>query len=355
MYYFQIIILFVINLYITSMNRLSLLLVVITITSCHKASNSTPAIAPGNVVINAVVSTDSSGNVNFTASASDAVSYDFDFGNGIIQTIPSGITTYKYTASGAYTVNVIAKSASGLSSSANIQITVAVKLNLVWSDEFNTPGSPDPTKWTYDLGAGGWGNNELEYYTSRIDNAVVSNGTLKIIAKKENYSGSNYTSARLLTKGLYSFKYGRIDVSAKLPASTGTWPAIWMLGNNISTAGWPACGEIDIMEQNGNNKNIIYGTLHYPAQVNQYGDGTTTSITNAATTFHKYSAIWLPATIQLLVDDVVYYTLPNKSSLPFNQNFFIILNVAMGGTLGGTIDPAFTTNQMEIDYVRVYQ
>ncbi|PZX62860.1 family 16 glycosylhydrolase [Hydrotalea sandarakina] len=314
-----------------------------------------PNQAPGSVKITAVVATDSSGNVSFTASATNAVSYDFDFGNGIIQTIPSGITTYKYTSSGTYTVNVIAKSASGLTSSANIQVTVAVKLNLVWSDEFNTPGSPDPTKWTYDLGAGGWGNNELEYYTSRTDNAVVSNGTLKIIAKKESYSGSSYTSARLKTQGLYAFKYGRIDVSAKLPASIGTWPAIWMLGNNISTVGWPACGEIDIMEQNGNNKNIVYGTLHYPQQVNQYGDGATTSVANASTVFHKYSAIWSPTTIQLLVDDVVYYTLPNNSNFPFNQNFFIILNVAMGGTLGGTVDPNFTTDQMEIDYVRVYQ
>lgn len=314
-----------------------------------------PNQAPGSVKITAVVATDSSGNVSFTASATNAVSYDFDFGNGVIQTIPSGVTTYKYTSSGTYTVNVIAKSASGLTSSANIQVTVAVKMNLVWSDEFNTPGSPDPTKWTYDLGAGGWGNNELEYYTSRTDNAIVSNGTLKIIAKKESYSGSNYTSARLKTQGLYAFKYGRIDVSAKLPASIGTWPAIWMLGNNISTVGWPACGEIDIMEQNGNNKNIVYGTLHYPQQVNQYGDGATTSVANASTAFHKYSAIWSPTTIQLLVDDVVYYSLPNNSNFPFNQNFFIILNVAMGGTLGGTVDPNFTTDQMEIDYVRVYQ
>jgi len=314
-----------------------------------------PNQAPGSVKITAVVATDSSGNVSFTASATNAVSYDFDFGNGVIQTIPSGVTTYKYTSSGTYTVNVIAKSASGLTSSANIQVTVAVKMNLVWSDEFNTPGSPDPTKWTYDLGAGGWGNNELEYYTSRTDNAIVSNGTLKIIAKKESYSGSNYTSARLKTQGLYAFKYGRIDVSAKLPASIGTWPAIWMLGNNISTVGWPACGEIDIMEQNGNNKNIVYGTLHYPQQVNQYGDGATTSVANASTAFHKYSAIWSPTTIQLLVDDVVYYSLPNNSNFPFNQNFFIILNVAMGGTLGGAVDPNFTTDQMEIDYVRVYQ
>ena len=121
-------------------------------------------------------------------------------------------------------------------------MNVAVALTLVWSDEFNVPGSPDPTKWGFDIGGGGWGNNELEYYTNRQANAVISNGTLKIIALKEVYNGSSYTSARMLSNNLYSFKYGRIDVRAKLPASTGTWPAIWMLGNNIATAGWPGCG-----------------------------------------------------------------------------------------------------------------
>ncbi len=312
---------------------------------------------PTNLTVNAVVVADSSGNVNFTASANNAVSYDFNFGDGVIQTIASGVVTYKYTSSGTYSVSVIATSASGQTISQTISVTVVVKLNLVWSDEFNTPGSPDPTKWGYNIGtgSGGWGNNELEYYTNRTDNAVVSNGTLKIIAKKENYSGSNYTSARLLTQNLYSFKYGKIEVRAKLPAGLGTWPAIWMLGNNINAVGWPACGEMDIMEARGSELNKIYGTLHYPTQVNTYGDGSSTLISNATTDFHRYAAIWTASSIQLLVDDVVYYTLPNTSSLPFNQNFFIILNVAMGGNFGGSVDPAFTSAQMEIDYVRVYQ
>ncbi len=332
------------------------LLLLLAFFSCSKGSapNNT-ATAPTNLQVTANVSADSSGNVQFTATAINAASYDFDFGNGSIQTIPSGIVTYKYTASGKYDVNVIAKSAAGLTSNYTLQVNVAVKLSLVWSDEFDTPGSPNPAKWGYDLGAGGWGNNELENYTSRIDNAVVSNGTLKIIAKKEAYNGSSYTSARLLTKGLFSFQYGRIDIMAKLPAATGTWPALWMLGNNISTAGWPACGETDIMEQSGSAKNTIYGTLHYPTQQNQYGDGSTTNITSASSSFHKYSSIWTASSIQLLVDDAVFFTLPNKSSLPFNQPFFIIFNVAMGGNFGGTVDPNFTQDQMEIDYIRVYQ
>jgi beta-glucanase (GH16 family) len=195
----------------------------------------------------------------------------------------------------------------------------------------------------------------LEYYTNRQANVVVSNGTLKIIAQKESYSGSAYTSARMLTNNLYSYEYGRMDVRAKVPASTGTWPAIWMLGNNIASVGWPACGEIDVMEQSGSAKSTIYGTMHYPTEAGQYGDGSTTTVTNASSAFHVYTALWTHNSIQLSVDSVVYYTLVNRPGIPFNQSFFIILNVAMGGNFGGTVDPAFTTDSMEVDYVRIYQ
>jgi len=330
----------------------------IALSSCGKKGSPAPAnVPPSNLTVNVVVSSDSSGNVAFTASATNAVSYDYDYGNGTFATVPNGSVTYKYPAAGTYTVNVIAKGSSGLTISQSTQVTVVLKTSLLWSDEFDTPGAPDASKWGYDIGtgSGGWGNNELEYYTSRPDNVIISNGTLKIIAKKESYNGSAYTSARMLTQNKFSFQYGKIEIRAKLPAGTGTWPGIWMLGNNIATAGWPACGEIDIMEQNGSSKNTIYGTMHYPTQKNQYGDGGTTTITTASSDFHRYAAIWSAASIQLLVDDVVYYTLPNTSGIPFNQNFFIILNVAMGGNFGGTVDPAFTTDQMEIDYIRVYK
>ena len=234
---------------------------------------------------------------------------------------------------------------------------VAVALKLLWADEFNIPGSPDPLKWGFDTGtgSGGWGNNELEYYTNRPANVVISNGTLKIIAIKESYGGSQYTSARILTNNLFSFDYGKIEVRARLPASTGTWPAIWMLGNNLPTAGWPACGEIDIMEQSGNQKSTIYGTLHYPTEANPYGDGATITNTTANTDFHIYTALWTPSSIQLSVDSTVYYTHENNPRLPFNQPFFIVLNLAMGGNFGKTVDPNFATDQMEVDYVRVYQ
>jgi beta-glucanase (GH16 family) len=337
------------------------ILAIVLLAACSKGGSGSTSSGSGqplgDLSIKAVVNPDSSGNVSFTASAANASSYDFDFGDGHLQTVPSGVVTYKYAASGSYSVNVVATGTGSQAKSVSTTVNVTLKSSgLIWADEFNTPGAPDPSKWTYDIGTGsnGWGNNELEYYTSRSSNVYVSNGTLKIVANKEAYNGSAYTSARMRTQGLYSFQYGRIDVSAKLPASMGTWPAIWMLGNNINTVGWPACGEIDIMEQNG-QKSTIFGTLHYPTEKNPYGDGGSTTLSSASTGFHLYSAIWSAANIQLLVDNNVYFTLPNTGSIPFNQNFFILLNLAMGGNFGGAVDPAFTTDTLEIDYVRVYQ
>lgn len=322
--------------------------------SCSKDDGTNQSIIPSNLTVNAVVSTDNSGNVSFTAMATNAVTYDFDYGNGVFQTVASGIVTYKYPASGTYTVNVIAKSSTGNTVSKTVQVTVSVAMSLVWSDEFNTAGAPDPSKWGYDIGAGGWGNAELQYYTNRPENAVVQGGSLKITAIKENFSGSAYTSARLLTKGKFSFKYGKVEARAKLPAGVGTWPAIWMLGNNISTVGWPDCGEIDIMEHRGSELNKIFGTLHYPGHSGGNANGSTKIISNATTEFHKYSMEWSAAFIKIYVDDQLFHTFANSSSVPFNQDFFLILNVAMGGTFGGSVDPAFTDASMEIDYIRVY-
>ena len=325
---------------------------------CSKGGDSgtgTTDVGPSNLTVTPTVSTDNSGNVSFKATATNAVSYEYDFGNGQYQTSTTGSVTYKYTASGTYTVTVKAKSSTGKTISASTNVTITVALSLIWSDEFNTAGAPDPSKWGYDIGAGGWGNSELQYYTNRVDNVLVSNGTLKIIAKKESYSGSNYTSARLLSKGKFSFQYGKVEVSAKLPAGAGSWPAIWMLGDNFATAGWPTCGEIDMMEQKGSDMNRIYSTLHYLGHSGSGGIGSSFLINNVTTEFHKYGLIWSSTSLQFLVDDVVYYTFLNSSSLPFNQNFFMILNLAMGGNFGGTVDPAFSSALMEVDYVRVYQ
>ena len=323
--------------------------------SCKKDSDSTSNVAPTNLTVTADVSTNNSGNVSFVASATNATTYDYDYGDGTFQTVASGSTTYKYSASGTYSVNVIAKSASGLTISKSIQVTVTVVTSVFWSDEFNTDGAPDPTKWGYELGAGGWGNSELQYYTGRPENAVVQGGVLKIKLIKENYSGSNYTSARLISKGKFAFTYGKVDISAKLPAGGGTWPALWMLGANITNAGWPDCGEIDIMEHKGNELNKIYGTLHYPGHFGGNGNGATTMISNATTAFHKYTLDWSAAAIKIYVDDVLYHTVANSNAIPFNQDFFLLMNVAMGGTFGGNVDPAFTNATMEVDYIRVYK
>ncbi|NDB53567.1 MAG: glycoside hydrolase family 16 protein, partial [Chitinophagaceae bacterium] len=162
------------------------------------------------------------------------------------------------------------------------------------------------------------------------------------------------TSARLLTRNKFSFKYGRVDARAKLPVGAGTWPAIWMLGANFGTVGWPACGEIDIMEHRGNDPNRIHGTVHYTGNSGGGGIGGTTLSSNVSSTFRVYSIEWNDQSIKFMIDDVVYFTFPNTSTLPFNQPFFLILNVAMGGNFGGTVDPAFSNSTMEIDYVRVY-
>lgn len=333
------------------------LLVLFALTSCNKKNNSgTGDQLPSNLTVSAIVNPDNSGNVSFTATATNTVLFTFSMGDGgVNQLTTTGLLTYRYPSSGTYTVTVVAKSATGQTISKSITISVTVVLSVVWSDEFDTPGLPDASKWGYDIGAGGWGNNELQYYTNRVDNASVSGGTLKITAKAESYSGSQYTSARLLTKAKYSFKYGKIEARAKLPAGVGTWPAIWMLGDNISSVGWPACGEIDVMEHVGSQLNKIYATLHHPGHSGGNGDGSTTIISNATTAFHLYAMEWSATTIRFLVDDVPFYTFSNTSSLPFNQNFFIILNVAMGGNFGGPVDPGFVSAAMEIDYVRVYQ
>ncbi len=324
--------------------------------SCSKGSPvvTTIALAPSNLIISALV--DSTGSVNVKATALNAVSYDIDFGNGVIQTVPSGVVKYKYPAAGTYTINIVAKSVSGQIVSANTNVTVAIKLSLFWSEEFNTDGAPDPAKWGYDTGngSGGWGNSEQEFYTTRPQNVIVSNGTLKITALKENYNSFNYTSARLLSQNKFAFTYGKVEFRAKLPTGLGPWPALWLLGSNINTISWPACGEIDVMEQNGGNSNKIYGTLHYPGHSGGNANGASVLISNPSE-FHLYSLDWTSAAIKISVDGQVYQTVVNSGSLPFNHDFFLILNMAMGGTFGGSIDPAFTKATMEVDYIRIYK
>ncbi len=324
--------------------------------SCSKKSTSGNVILqPANLTVTADVSANGSGRVQFTAVASNATSYEFAFGDGVYQIVPSGVVTYDYTSSGNYSVSVTAKNIAGQIIK-SIDVNVVKIPQLIWSDEFNTTGTVDGAKWGFDIGTGvgGWGNNELQYYTNRSSNAFVADGLLHINAIKESFGGSGYTSAKLLTKDKFSFKYGKVEVRAKLPEGIGTWPAIWMLGNNIGSVGWPACGEIDIMEHKGSDPNRIFSTVHYPGHFGGGGLGSTLIINDASTSFHVYSTEWSASSINFFVDSQLIYSFPNQSTLPFNQHFYIIMNVAMGGTFGGSVDPAFTNSSMEVDYVRVY-
>lgn len=318
---------------------------------------------PSNLIINHEVvgantsnpNGDGTGVVNFSVSADNATSYRILIGSTTINST-TGIFSHTFTQSGTntYTIYVSAYNGSKFISASKV-ITVYIISTITWADEFNTDGPPDPSKWGYELGAGGWGNNELQYYTNRPENVTVQGGVLKINLLKENYLGSNYTSARIVTKGKYSFKYGRVDIRAKLPAGGGTWPALWMLGANYETNPWPACGEIDIMEHVGNNLNKIYATLHSPGNFGANGNGSTVNISNATTEFHIYSVDWNATTIKFYVDNVLFYTYNNSSTTPFNNPFFFIVNCAMGGNFGGAVDPNFTASTLEVDYIHVYQ
>lgn len=327
-----------------------------TITSCEKKDDDSAQGVPVQMTLTGVPRPDGSGNVDFAASATDAVTYEYNFGNGIYQNVASGTVTYKYPAAGNYTITATAKNAAGQTTTKSIQVSVTLTATgaLLWSEEFDNNGAPDPTKWGYDLGAGGWGNLELENYTNRPENSIVSGGTLKINAIREAYNGSPFTSARLLTKNKFSFTYGRVEVRAKLPTGVGTWPAIWMLGSDVDTNPWPACGEIDIMEHLGREQNKIYGTLHYPNHSGAGANGATTTVTDA-TEYHVYALDWTAESVKISVDGVVFHTVPNSTSIPFNHDFFIILNVAMGGNFAGPVDAAVNGGTMEVDYVRVYR
>lgn len=235
---------------------------------------------------------------------------------------------------------------------------------LIWSDEFNYKGLPDSSKWGYDVGGNGWGNNELQFYTQKdLSNASVSNGVLKITARKQVKENRQYTSARLITKDKAEFTYGKIEIRAKLPAGRGTWPAIWMLGKNIHTISWPACGEIDIMEHVGFNKDSVFNSIHTTSYNHITGTQKTkgTYISEPYTRFHTYAIEWTPEEIVFLLDGKVCYKVMNEhlssKEWPFNKPQFLILNVAVGGDWGGEkgIDENVFPATLEIDYVRVFQ
>lgn len=241
--------------------------------------------------------------------------------------------------------------------------TVITKTKLVMSEEFNTNGAPNPDLWSYNIGAGnnGWGNNELQYYTDRPENIVIENGNLKITARKELYLGSSYTSARILTKGKFEQKHGRIEARIKLPLGKGIWPAFWMLGANSDTVLWPQCGEIDILEYVGSKPTQIFGTVHGPGYSGGEAISKSYTLPNDRfdNDFHVFGIEWGENYINYYVDDVLYNQITPKDvkgEWVFNQPFYLILNVAVGGNLPGAPNSETVFPQtMLVDYVRVYE
>jgi len=236
-------------------------------------------------------------------------------------------------------------------------------MSLIWSDEFEDDAL-NTDDWTFEIGRGnnGWGNNELQYY--REENTSLEDGFLVIEAKKENYNGADYTSSRMITQGKESLRFGRVDIRAVLPEGQGLWPALWMLGTKINAVGWPACGEIDIMELVGNQPSRVHGTVHYGnSSSNRQMDGASTALSSGlkfSDEFHVFSLVWEEDRIQWLVDDQVYHEFTKSETgsfpYPFNDNFFVIFNVAVGGDWPGSPDAATVFPQrMIVDYIRYFR
>ena len=343
------------------------------------------------------------GKVIVEASAENAKVYRFSFGDSAdyFDQTSNGVKEYVYENNGDYQItvwaffdlenfddyssktvslsisNALRDNASGKFIDNSEQVTVYPGYSLVFNDEFNYEGLPLEEKWHMQykpIFGSTWANGELQHYTQRIENAQVSNGTLKIIAKRESYTYNNntlnFTSARLNSK--YDFTYGRVDVRAKLPSKQGTWPAIWTLGSNVNelgnyfgnsrgSVGWPECGEIDIMEQYGGDKSKVLGTFHWRSEATgshamhpENGGGMYIENTNSE--YHIYSMVWNSSIIQIFVDDILVEQLNNMSSEEeFRNPHYLLLNVAMGGSLGGQVPSDFDSDIMEIDYVRIYQ
>jgi beta-glucanase (GH16 family) len=246
------------------------------------------------------------------------------------------------------------------------------KPKLIWSDEFNGPAGalPDPTKWGYEQGASGWGNNELECYTTAPGN-VSQNGAGDLVITAIRQPGhicsdgkpTDYTSARILTQNKFTAKYGRLEVRAQVPTAPGTWPAFWALGANITTVQWPRAGEIDVMETIGKTPNIVYGTVHGPKSNSSPFSVQTKKDTGAdlSVGFHTYAVDWTPDSLTFLLDGVAYGTVTKKDvekangTWVYDHDYYLLLNLAIGGNFPGA--PTVTTTwpqKYTIDYVRVY-
>jgi hypothetical protein len=361
------------------MKIMTFLLLSLALISC-KPDTPKPAGKPSNLTTQLTIT---NGEVHVLASADSVNFYTvtfFDNDDTVTVETQDGEAVHIFNASGTYKIRTrahttqldfiekmeevlieISTGNTGAPTSGFISPLTYPNYTLVWHDEFN--GSGLSSDWTYDIGTGnwGWGNNELQYY--KQDNAVVSDGLLTITAKTETFNTSNYTSSRIKTQGLKSWKYGRIDVRAALPYGQGIWPAIWMLGDNFTSAGWPACGEIDIMELIGGagaNDRTVHGTVHWSNAGAHAQFGGSKSLTSGkfADNFHVFSIVWDANSIHWLLDNIEYHSIDTSPAemSEFREKFFIILNVAVGGNWPGSPDATTIFPQkMYVDYVRVFQ
>jgi beta-glucanase (GH16 family) len=234
----------------------------------------------------------------------------------------------------------------------------------VWADEFDTPGPPDPGKWIRQAAEPGWTNRELQCYTDRRpENARVEDGCLVIEARRDRFGGHEYSSARLCTRGLGEWLYGRFEIMARLPAGRGTWPAIWLLAADTTYGPWPACGEIDIMEHVGYMPGTVHASVHCYAQnfLNNRQNTSPHPVPGCTEDFHLYACEWRPDRIEIYADHYKVLSYPKKGkgwqSWPFDKPFYLILNLAVGGTWGGKhgVDPDIWPKRLEVKYVRVYR
>lgn len=332
-----------------------------------------------------VVSIDmDSKEVKLLANAQNAIQYTLHLGYNTepVDENTTGFFSYTFTELGVYNMTVRAYGSSGryVKGTKQVEITSVQSndtvplnkgyftpleyegYNLIWNDEFSGT-SVSSSNWSFETGTGngGWGNNELQYYTA--ENASVEAETLIIEAKKQQVGSSAYTSARLISRNKVSFKYGRVDIRALLPHGKGMWPALWMLGDNISSVGWPKCGEIDIMEMIGSSNNslekIVHGTIHWDNNGHASSGGSYTLPTGSlVTSYHVFSIIWNETSISWYVDDHLYHheNISAADRSEFHQDFWFILNVAVGGNWPGS--PNETTvfpQRMKVDYMRVFQ
>lgn len=357
------------------------LLFMLAFVACDKDEDVTDQADPANLTVEVVQNAEDAKIVTIKARAENTIEYALYIGGAeqAETSNTSGDFEYIFEEAGDYQISVRAYGISGRYISANSLVkiintnpisidqgyTTPIEYdgyNLTWHDEFNGL-SLNTNDWVYEIGDGcpnlcGWGNNELQYY--RQENAWVADGTLIIEARNENYQNRNYTSARIKTQNKQTFQYGRIDIRALLPKGQGIWPALWMLGSNIQTIGWPKCGEIDIMELIGGTgrDNQVHGTLHWDNDGHVF-DGRGYTLPNGlfADAYHVFTILWDENAIKWYVNDIQFYSrdITADQMEAFHKDFFFIFNVAVGGNWPGNPDETTVFNQqMKVDYVRVF-